>query len=408
MKRKLLMISFILSMLFFSVIPTFAESGSEYFIDETNENLTEEEINTIKEKSRLIDEEYGFKIIYAHIDKDYVSTVDESIALYEANASDYNGIILIINEGLNEWYVYSPKSNGLNFTVDDADILYDTYNSQHTIYDGVIAYIDKAVELYKSKIELLNNKSENNSSYQNLGPLPRLVDDADLLSNSEEKLLLTKLDDLSSKNNLDIVVVTKNTIDGKSPMNYADDFYDYHEYKPDGILLLISMEDRDYWMSTTGYGIKAFTDKGIEYISKKIVSNLSDGDYYGAFDKFADLSDKFIIEAKKGTPYDVDHMPKGDYPFIVLPISGAVGLLISFIYSSSLKNQLKSVAKAYKATSYIVPNSLIFNDSREVLVDKHVSKTYISRNNSGSSGGGGSSTHFGSSGVSHGGGGGKF
>lgn len=58
----------------------------------------------------------------------------------------------------------------------------------------------------------------------------RLADMADLLQESEEKALLALLDEMSERQQLDIVVVTANTLNGKTPMEYADDFYDYNDY----------------------------------------------------------------------------------------------------------------------------------------------------------------------------------
>lgn len=68
----------------------------------------------------------------------------------------------------------------------------------------------------------------------------RLADMADLLQESEEKALLALLDEMSERQQLDIVVVTANTLNGKTPMEYADDFYDYNDYgfgaQKDGVL----------------------------------------------------------------------------------------------------------------------------------------------------------------------------
>ena len=54
-------------------------------------------------------------------------------------------------------------------------------------------------------------------------------------------------------------------------MEYADDFYDYNGYgmgeKHNGIIMLISMENRDVWFGTTGSAIKTFSlDKSYEQI----------------------------------------------------------------------------------------------------------------------------------------------
>lgn len=56
---------------------------------------------------------------------------------------------------------------------------------------------------------------------------PRLVDNAGLLSQAEADSLRATLDQYSEELNFDIVVVTTNTLDGKTPRDYADDYFDY-------------------------------------------------------------------------------------------------------------------------------------------------------------------------------------
>ena len=73
-------------------------------------------------------------------------------------------------------------------------------------------------------------------------------------------------------------------------MAYADDFYDYNDYgmgdDNSGILLLLTMSERKWKMSTHGDAIRIFTDAGQEYMSDKFVSSLTDGDYYEGFTEF--------------------------------------------------------------------------------------------------------------------------
>ena len=90
---------------------------------------------------------------------------------------------------------------------------------------------------------------------------PHLIDNADLLTGEEESNLLAKLDEISDRLSVDVAVVTENSIGDKTPREYADDFYDYNSYKynPDGVLLLISMEERDWYITTTGSAITAAT-----------------------------------------------------------------------------------------------------------------------------------------------------
>ena len=114
------------------------------------------------------------------------------------------------------------------------------------------------------------------------GNMPLLVDNADLLTDSEESELLSKLKKISNDQQMDIVIVTTSDLYGETPRDYADDFYDYNGYAEDGILLLVSMEDSDWYISTSGYGITAITDAGREYMAEQFVDDLGDADYYDA------------------------------------------------------------------------------------------------------------------------------
>ena len=236
---------------------------------------------------------------------------------------------------------------------------------------------------------------------------PLLVDGANLLTNSEEQALLQTLQSISQNQQMDIVVLTVNSLNGMSARDYADDFYDYNGYEEDGILLLVSMEYRDWYISTTGYGIYAVTDAGIEYIANRFLDDLSDGYYYDAFTMYANLCDQFIEQAETGKPYDVGNMPKGKYPFgFNLLISVVIGFLASMVITAIMAAQLKKVAPQRSAKNYVKQGSLNVTRSQDLFVNRHIHRQ--ARPKESSSSGGGSSTHRSSSGRSHGGGGGKF
>lgn len=233
--------------------------------------------------------------------------------------------------------------------------------------------------------------------------LPRLVDQADLLTDVEEAAVLSALDAVSENHGLDVVVVTADTLGGQSPMAYADDFYDYNGYAPDGILLLVSMEDRDWWISTTGYGITVFTDAGIEYLGEQFVPALTDGDYVGAFETYAETCDTFITQAEAGDPYDTHNLPKEPFGFFFnLLICVAIGFVIALIATAIMKGKLKSVHAQSGAADYVKPGSMNVTHRQDLFLYREVHKREKPKETSGSS------THTSSSGRSHGGGGGKF
>ena len=239
-----------------------------------------------------------------------------------------------------------------------------------------------------------------------------MLDYAGLISQEQSAELETKLDELGQKYEMHFVIVTDDDSGVTSPMEYADDFFDYNGYGAgtdrSGTLLYINLSTRDWWISTRGYGITAFTDAGIQYIGEQITEYLGDGDYYEAFETYVTLCDDFVAQAKTGEPYDVGNMPKEPYPFSgILLISLAAGLIVALIYILVLRGQLKSVAPNESAADYVVKGSLHVTNSREFFLYHTLHRT-VRAESSSSGGGGGSSTHRSSSGATHGGGGGSF
>ncbi len=236
----------------------------------------------------------------------------------------------------------------------------------------------------------------------------RLVDNASLLSDSEKVELETKLDSISKNQECDVVILSTKTLEGKSTTEYADDFYDYNNYgigeNKSGVLLLINMEERDWYISTCGFGITAFTDAGIEYIGNEIKPYLKDSEYSKAFETYAELCDKFITQAKTGEPYDNKNLPKKPFTIVLeIVISIAIGIAIAFTVGAVMKSQLKTVKRKAQATDYVDRDSLNITNSNEMFIFSRINRTAKPKE-----GNSGSSTHQSSSGTTHGGGGGKF
>lgn len=226
----------------------------------------------------------------------------------------------------------------------------------------------------------------------------RVIDLADLLSDSEEAALIEKLDEISLRQNMDVVVATTDDLEGKSVVDYADTLYESCGFgfgdENDGVLLLISMEDRDWYISTCGYGITAFTDAIIGDIGEQIASELSVGNYAAAFTRYAELCDDYITLARNGKPLSL----------VWIPIAIVIGFVVAKLVVGGMKGKLKTVRRQAAANNYMKDGSLNITDSRDLFLYHTVTRTAKPKNNSSS----GSSTHTSSSGTTHGGGGGKF
>ena len=238
----------------------------------------------------------------------------------------------------------------------------------------------------------------------------RLTDFADLLDADQKEELEVKLDQISENYDCDVVVDIEESIDGMDPTAYADDFFDYNDYgmgnDKSGILFMLTMSERKWAISTHGEAISIFTDAGQEYITDNIVSYFSDGDYYEGFTQFADLCEKFIVQAQSGEPYDTGNLPEEEIPFYIsFLIALVIGFVIALIVSLVMRSGMKTVHMKPDAADYMKAGSLHINRSRDMFLYHHVTRTEKPKNDNS---GGGSSTHTSSSGETHGGSSGSF
>lgn len=236
----------------------------------------------------------------------------------------------------------------------------------------------------------------------------RVVDSAELLSAEERAVLAERLEQLRSRLYMDVAVVTVTSTQGESVRQYADEFYDECSYGygsgRDGLLLLISMEERDWCISTCGAAITAFTDAGIEYIGEQLTPLLSEGDYAAAFDRFAQLFEQFVEQANTGKPYDRGNLPREPLSAVWIVIALVAGFVVAKIIVSGMKGNLRSVRAQTSAAGYVRAGILHLDRSRERFLYHTVTRTPKPKQNGSS----GSSTHTSSSGATHGGGSGKF
>lgn len=219
-------------------------------------------------------------------------------------------------------------------------------------------------------------------------PLPRVVDEADVLTDAEEEALTQRLTAIGDANDHDLVVVITTSIGLASPQTYADDYYDSHGYGKNGVLLLIVINSGSYHISTAGKAIDRFGGRELDDLEEAIVPHLSKGEFYEAFEAYADVCDKVLA-------FDL---------VTNLLIAVVIGAVVAFLVLAVMKGQLKSVHRQNNAAGYIRDDSFDLRVSRDIYLYRNITRT----RRSSSSSGGGSGVHRSSSGRSHGGRGGRF
>lgn len=211
-----------------------------------------------------------------------------------------------------------------------------------------------------------------------------LVDGADILTSREEEKLLDRLEQVSDQYDMDVVIVTTDGIGYNYIRDYADDYYDYNGYSDDGVLLLVDMESRQWWITGTGEGADIFTSSVIDEIGDEIEPYLSEGDYAQAFEAYIDGCVYYIED-----PFEVGS---------TLLVCLIIGLVAALIVTGIFRAQLRSVRRKAEARDYLVPGSMVVTQAYEMFLYSNISRIRRQQN----------STHRSSSGRSHSGGGGRF
>ncbi len=256
--------------------------------------------------------------------------------------------------------------------------------------------------------------------------LPMVADHAGIFSREEAELLEEKARSLGAQYETHVVIVTVDTLGGKSAESYADDYFDQNGYgyghEMSGILFLLAMEEREWYISTCGETIYAVTDYGVQQLGNAALDGgLSIGDYYGAFCCYLDTLESYLSAAKAETPIDGYADYSGDYYHgtqedvvhaqkkgVNWLLSVGIGLAAAGITVLVMITSMNTRRRQYGAASYIQEGSFHLNTLQDLFLYSTVSKIRRPESNGGGHSGGGSSIHHSSSGRSHGGGGGKF
>lgn len=254
---------------------------------------------------------------------------------------------------------------------------------------------------------------------------PWVVDNAGLLDSGEISELNRQIQNLRSELELEIVIVTTYGTGGKGVQAYADDFYDQNGYgygsNNTGILLLLDMDSREWYMSTCGDAIYIFTDYGLEQLGEEILPWLSDGEYYRAFLAWLSGLSPYVKAYRNGSPIDgyvppdaydspygdeiyhyEDHVGIRVRPF---PVALVIGLIAALVTILVMRAKMNTAKLQSGAVDYLKKGSFHLRRRSDMFLYSRVTKTARPKE---SSGGGGSSVHRSSGGVSHGGRGGKF
>lgn len=420
MTKKIIAVLFAFILTLSTAIPAFASGRVN-----ARESLSSDEMESINTLADSIYQAYGYDVYFAYSTDD-ISAIDLAYDTLDDNHINSNGVCFAVTQ---QYYALRTTDDIADvFDGDDEDQIWSDIADyeQDGLYSLIAMYYSSLTGIILTKptlatapvtdvqtttepkattegeddgIMLIDNY--NNEAYYGV----YLVDEACVLDSKDADSIEADLKALSKSLNLDVYVYIVDDYTG-SLMVYADDtldsYIDDFGGNEDSVLFLINTVNGKWtsgncWISTTGYGITAFTDSGIQYIGKHVSGLLENGDYEGAIDTFMDITADFVEKAHDGKPFEYN--PRNFA--MIFGVALVVALIGAFVITSSLKAELKSVKDARDANNYLVNGSLYINQAYDTFLYKNV--TTVKKQQSSSSGG--SSTHSSSSGRSHGGGG---
>ena len=402
MKKRLMML-FSICALFMASFSMIHADSSSYVVDEYDV-LDYNEENYLNSYASQIESQYGVGFYFALLEN--VDFSDLNVQNIVGNQEDY----LLIAENESSWYAYKGGIVQELLSESECSAIRSAYDAEETYVYGIEACLEKFEQWVKSENisgtagDDVNPSTdvEYDSDIEYSSDVVRtnakVYDGADLLSDAEEKALTAQINDIISKYNVDAAIATIDSCGYQSVDSYVEDYYDANNFgigdTRDGVLLLISMQEREYRILSNGLANAAIPSEDIEKIRDNIVSDLSAGNYAGAFTTFLDECDYEINGEINGFPF-----PIAENGLIAV----VAGLGAAFLTTSGMKGELKSVSKQTKARNYMKKNSMKLTNSNEFFLYRTVSKQRIPQNSGSSSRSGG-----GSSGSSRSVGGGKF
>ena len=151
----------------------------------------------------------------------------------------------------------------------------------------------------------------------------------------------------------------------------------------DGVMLILSMADRDYSLIVHGFGETALTDYGREYICEHFLDDFADDDWFHGVYDYLSYTDDLLSQAREGKIYDRYNWITGGVLWVWSLILGVViSLIVCTVQRAMMR---KKVHEQTGALGY-VQGDVHITRKRDVYSHTTEVRRKIEKKDSGSSG----------------------
>ena len=225
--------------------------------------------------------------------------------------------------------------------------------------------------------------------------LPYVDDQAMLLTQTQVQSLTALAREASEKVGCGIYIVT---IPDYEDLGY--DFYIEHvleEYyadlgygtgeKKDGVILMLSMAERDYSLYTHGFGDSGLSDPAMDYLVETFLRDFSHDSWYNGFEHYISCTEDLLQMTLDGNPFDEQTLLPAE-KLISVAVSACIALGCSSLITAYHVKKLHSVAMETDAQEFA--GALALSQKEDHYTHTTTSRVYDPPSSSSGSGGGSS------------------
>lgn len=170
----------------------------------------------------------------------------------------------------------------------------------------------------------------------------RVYDEAGLLTASEINEIEKKSIKAENKIKTELYIVTTENTDGKTSEEYASDFgnkngFGYEKPRGSYVILLIDMQNRNIWISTSGAAKTGIAEDELESILDEVFQHITKEDYYHGCLSYLKITEKYLKDTNLFSN-----------PFLCLGIAAAAGGIVTGVLYSQASSKMTAQARDYQ------------------------------------------------------------
>lgn len=253
------------------------------------------DVTELDKYAQKIEDNYGYSVFVAVVESTgNMTDYEYGKELYDNNAAKDNGLVLIYNYGEKAYEFYRAGEAEVVFTDDILE------NRLWKAFSDNESYFTCSVSFYREVESILADNAGVVGETEAKTAL--VVDNADVLTDEEEYSFAARLEELGRKHELEIVILTVDSYEGKDPQAFADDYYDYNGYgygeTDNGYIIVLNTGkydgNRNIAISASGTASELLTDTETDVIIEMMINPVKNEDYAGAFDTFISESESSL------------------------------------------------------------------------------------------------------------------